>query len=149
MKIKTFKVARPSILKFTPSISESLILSFVIFGIFVCNALCYVFFRWLSPAVWSFTQIYKRNFEISWNFYGKGIIMHVLRLDLTQTNLLLFGCFHRGFIAHSFCKSPLYTLWLDSSDKQEWRWSWRWWWWWYDAVSTPSGYRYSSSTFIV
>ena len=32
------------------------------------------------------------------------------RLDLMQTNLLLFGCFRKGFITHSFCKWPLYTL---------------------------------------
>ena len=32
------------------------------------------------------------------------------RLDFTQTNLLLFGYFRKGFIAHSFCKWPLYTL---------------------------------------
>ena len=32
------------------------------------------------------------------------------RLDLMQTNLLLFGCFRKVFITHSFCKWPLYTL---------------------------------------
>ena len=93
IKIKTFKVARPSILKFTPSISESLILSFVIFGIFVCNALCYVFFRWLSPAVRSFTQIYKRNFEISWNFYRKGINYAFIKTGLNTDKFATFWMF--------------------------------------------------------
>ena len=32
------------------------------------------------------------------------------RLDSMHTNLLLFGCFWKGFITHSFCKWPLYTL---------------------------------------
>ena len=32
------------------------------------------------------------------------------RLDLTQTNLLLFGSSWRVFITHSFCKWPLYTV---------------------------------------
>ena len=32
------------------------------------------------------------------------------RLDFMQTNLLLFVCFRKGFIAHSFCKLPLHTL---------------------------------------
>ena len=31
------------------------------------------------------------------------------RLDLIQTNFLLFGRFRKGFITHSFCKWPLYT----------------------------------------
>ena len=32
------------------------------------------------------------------------------RLDLTQTNLQLFGCFQNVFITQSFCKWALYTL---------------------------------------
>ena len=93
IKVKTFKVARPSILKGTPSISESLILSFVIFGIFVCNALCYVLFGWLYPAVRSFTQIYKRNFEISWNFYRKGINYAFIKTGLNTDKFATFWMF--------------------------------------------------------
>ena len=36
-----------------------------------------------------------------------------MRLDVTQTNLLLFGCFHKVCITHLFCKSPLYTTLSD------------------------------------
>ena len=32
------------------------------------------------------------------------------RLEFMTINLLLFGCFRKGFITHSFCKRPLYTL---------------------------------------
>ena len=41
--------------------------------------------------------------------------MHALKTGLLspqrkiQTNLLLCGCFRKGFITHSFCKWPLYT----------------------------------------
>ena len=46
----------------------------VLIRIFSENALGYVNFGCLPPAVQSFTQIYNRNFEISWNFYMKAII---------------------------------------------------------------------------
>ena len=42
--------------------------------IFSRNALRYVNFGCLPSAVQSLTTIYKRNFEISWNFYMKAII---------------------------------------------------------------------------
>ena len=73
IKVKTFKVARPSIIKGTPSISESLILSFVIFGIFVCNALCYVLFGWLYPAACAkfYTNLQEEFWDIL-KFLQKG-----------------------------------------------------------------------------
>ena len=40
---------------------------------------------------------------------GINYVMN-LRPDFMQTNLLLFGCFHKGFTAHLFCKWPLSTL---------------------------------------
>ena len=59
---------------------------------FLGNALRYVYFGCLSFDVWSFTKIYKRNFEISLNFYKKDIkyawIVLDLMLDLMQTNFL-------------------------------------------------------------
>ena len=42
-------------------------------GIFFWNALRYLFYRWMSPYVRSFSKIYNRNYEITWNFYKKGI----------------------------------------------------------------------------
>ena len=42
--------------------------------IFSGNALRYVNFGCLPSAVQSLTKIYKRNFEITWNFYMKAII---------------------------------------------------------------------------
>ena len=41
--------------------------------IFFRNAWRYLYFGCLYSVVRSFTKIYKRNFEISWNFYKKGI----------------------------------------------------------------------------
>ena len=44
-------------------------------------------------------------------FYKMGINYTMnLRPDFMQTNLLLFGCFHKDFTAHLFCKWPLCTL---------------------------------------
>ena len=38
-------------------------------------------------------------------FYKMGINYAMnLRPDFMQTNLLLFGCFHKDFTAHLFCK---------------------------------------------
>ena len=62
------------------------------------------------------------------NFYRKRVTCMRWRLDWTQKNLLLFGCFHKGFIAHSFCKSPLNILLLIHSRKRCRKWF-RWWWW--------------------
>lgn len=76
------------------------------------NALrCTCIIGCLSSVMQSLTEIYERNFEISWNFCKMGInyVMN-LRPDFMQTNLLLFGCFHKGFTAHLFCKWPLCTL---------------------------------------
>ena len=44
------------------------------------------------------------------------------RLDLMQTNLLLFGCFRKIFITHSFYKWPSYKLYnrLKSSTRLVW-----------------------------
>ena len=81
-----------------------------LFGIFFWNALRYVFFAWMSFAVRSFKKIYHRNFEVSWNFYKEGINYACTGLDLMQINLLLFGCYRKGLITHSFFKWPLYTL---------------------------------------
>ena len=33
--------------------------------------------------------------------------MHELKTGLYADKLLLFGCFQKGFITHSFCKLPL------------------------------------------
>ena len=51
-----------------------------------------------------------RGFRDILEFLQKGfkLCMH-WRLDLIQTNLLLFGCFRKGFITYSFCKWSLYT----------------------------------------
>ena len=58
----------------------------------------------------SFTEIYEGNFEISWNFYKKGIIMHELKTGLYADKVATFGCSEKGSITHSFCKLPLYTV---------------------------------------
>ena len=45
-------------------------------------------------------KIYKRNLEMSWNFYKKDI-----KYALTEDwNLLLLECFRKVLITHSFCK---------------------------------------------
>ena len=47
--------------------------------IFFRNPWRYLHFGCLYSVEQSFTKIYERNFEISWNFYKKGIIMHELK----------------------------------------------------------------------
>ena len=65
----------------------------------------------MSSAVLRFTIIYKRNFEISWNFYKKGINYACTEewtwcrqicyfLDVSETFLSL----------NRFANDPLYTL---------------------------------------
>ena len=82
---------------------------------FFGNALRYVYFGCLSFEVRSFTEIYKRNFEISLNFYKKHInyawIVLDLMLDLMQTNFLPFRGSRTVFIAHIIrFANDLYTL---------------------------------------
>ena len=60
-----------------------------------------VFFGWLSSAVRSFTKIYKRNFEISWNFYEK-----------TGLNADKFATF--WMFPESFCRSFVLQITLRS-----------------------------------
>ena len=75
------------------------------------NALRCTYIGCLSSIMQSLTEIYERNFEISWKFFKMGINYAMnLRPDFMQTNLLLSGCFHKGFTAHLFCKWQLYTL---------------------------------------
>ena len=54
----------------------------------------------MSSAVRSFTKIYKRNFEISWNFYKKSII-HAFKAGLNAKKFATFWIFPKR-IYHSF-----------------------------------------------
>ena len=56
--------------------------------------------RVLFPVVRSFTKIYNRNFEISLNFYKKGI-MHELKAGLNADKLASFWMCPKRFY-HSF-----------------------------------------------
>ena len=67
---------------------------------FLLKCSSYLLFVWLSSAVWSFTRINQRNFEISWNLYKKGI-HYTYQTGLMQANLLLYGYFRKVFITHS------------------------------------------------
>ena len=86
------------------------------------------------------------------NCYRKGITCMRWRLDWTRKNWLLFGCFHEGFIAHSFWKSPLNILLLIHSRKRyrKWfRWWWWWWQWWWRRRSIPPATFIKIKTFKV
>ena len=57
----------------------------------------------MSSAVRSLPKIYRMNFEISWNFYKKGI-NNALTTGLDADKFATFWMFLKGFITHLFCK---------------------------------------------
>ena len=78
-------------------------------GIFFRNTWRYPYFGCLSSGVGSFTKIYKRNFEISWNLNKKGINC-AWTGDWTKCRQI---CNFLDVSDHSFvfkCIWPLYTL---------------------------------------
>ena len=75
------------------------------------NALHCTYIGCLSSIMQSLTEIYERNFEISWNFFKMGINYAMnLRPDFMRTNLLLSWMFPLRFYCSLFCKWPLYTF---------------------------------------
>ena len=74
---------------------------------FLRNALRYLYSECLCSVVPSFTIIYKRNFEISLDFYKKGIIMLELKAGLNGDKFATFWMLPKSFY-HSFVLQMTY-----------------------------------------